>query len=76
MKIYVLEHGECADDRGVKGVFSTPEKAMESWRPEPPAWWGQRGGYFWIVDPHEPENWVFEAPDMDAAFVTPFEVDS
>lgn len=33
MKIYILEVG-CYEDSYIRGVFSTPEKAMAAWHPE------------------------------------------
>lgn len=66
MKVYVLEFGAYVSDRGVHGVFASPEAAMSR----------ARSGLIFkrCEEPGEPPQWDNSGDDMDYAIITEYEV--
>lgn len=86
MKVYLLYTG-CYEDRGVVGVYATPDAAMAAHQPEQPAdhrgvrgneygrWAGTPWSYEWKKD-EDGESWHFDADWDDSASVEVEEVRS
>jgi len=80
MKVYILETG-CYEDRYTHGIYSTPEKAMAAWHPDPSKSWHSAGySYTWGGREKDDDDgvdygWEFDADWEDAARVREYEVD-
>ena len=78
MKVYLLECG-VYEDRYVKGVFSSSEKAMAAWHPAPGPASGNKfsanepGPYQWRKD--DEDSWTFDADYYDSASIIERTVD-
>ena len=78
MTVWVLETGRYAD-RIIRGIFSTPEKAMAAWPARPDmarsrSQWGDVTPIQWAHN--TTGGWSLDGADWDdAADATPYEVD-